>query len=130
MEYTWQCIFTGQSEFCPSQHQCYCDGYGICFGGTTDAALQNWLDLLKKRERADAEFAGLPQSSPEDLRSLTAARVERDALNAELDRLKREAYRRGEDPRNRALECGRPWNDDDGFWGLGWRQNFLSSKGQ
>jgi hypothetical protein len=121
MEYTWQYIFTGQSEFCPSQHQCYCDGYGICFGGTTDAALQNWLDLLKKLERADAELDDLPRSSPEELRSLTAARADRDTLNAELERLRREAYRRGEDPRNRALECGRSWNEGDGFEGLRWR---------
>ena len=88
MEYTWQYIFTGQSEFYLLQHQCHCDGYGICFGERTDAALQNWLGLLKKRERADAELDCLPRSSPEDLRSLTTARAERDTLNAELDRLR------------------------------------------
>lgn len=46
---------------------------------------------------------------------IAATTQKRDALNAELDRLKQEAYKRGEDPRNRALECGRPWKEGDGF---------------
>jgi hypothetical protein len=115
MEYTWQYIFTGQSEFCPSQHECYCDGYGICFGGRTDAALQHWLDLLKQRENADERLQAIWRNSPDDLHSITATIDKRDALNAELERLKQEAYKRGEDPRNRALECGRPWKEGDGL---------------
>jgi hypothetical protein len=115
MEYTWQYIFTGQSEFCPLQHQCYCDGYGICFGGTTGAGLQHWLELLKEREQEDANFVELVQNRPNDVDAIAATTQKRDALNAELDRLKQEAYKRGEDPRNRALECGRPWKEGDGF---------------
>lgn len=115
MEYTWQYIFTGQSDFCPPQHQCYCDGYGICFGGTTEAGVQNWLDILKKRERVEQTLAELQQTRPSDVELIAATVKEMDALNAELERLKKEAYRRGEDPRNRALECGRPWKEGDGF---------------
>jgi Protein of unknown function (DUF3431) len=115
MEYTWQYIFTGQAEFCPSQHQCYCDGYGICFGGTTEAGLQNWLDLLKQRERADEMLDALRQNDPNNLGALAATIGERDQLNKQLDKLKGEAYKRGEDPRNRAMECGRPYKEGDGF---------------
>lgn len=32
-EYVWQKLFTGFDEWCPSENICYCDGYGICFGG-------------------------------------------------------------------------------------------------
>lgn len=31
-EYSWQFVFTGQHFYCPAQHLCYCDGFGICFG--------------------------------------------------------------------------------------------------
>jgi len=43
MEYTWQYIFTGQSEVCPAMNTCYCDGYGVCFGGTEK--FDNWLGM-------------------------------------------------------------------------------------
>lgn len=115
MEYTWQYIFTGQAEFCPSQHRCYCDGYGVCFGGTTDAALQHWLDLLKQRERADETLGALRSHDPDNMAALVSTTMEKDQLNAELDRLKEAAYKRGEDPRNRARECGRPYSEGDGF---------------
>ena len=115
MEYTWQYIFTGQAVFCPSQHECYCDGYGVCFGGTTEAGLQSWLDLLKQRERADERLDELRRSSPDDLKSIAAASEERAGLNTDLERLKEDAYTRGEDPKNRALECGRSWKEGDGF---------------
>ena len=32
-EYLWQYIFTGEHVVCPAEHVCYCDGYGVCFGG-------------------------------------------------------------------------------------------------
>jgi hypothetical protein len=115
MEYTWQYIFTGQAEFCPSQHQCYCDGYGICFGGTTEAGIQNWLHLLKQRERTDETLKALEQNNPTDLGAPAATIGQRDQLNKELDALKEEAYKRGEDPRNRAMDCGRPYKEGDGF---------------
>ncbi|OJJ46056.1 hypothetical protein ASPZODRAFT_152288 [Penicilliopsis zonata CBS 506.65] len=32
-EYLWHVIFTGENVVCPQEHVCYCDGYGLCFGG-------------------------------------------------------------------------------------------------
>lgn len=31
-EHVWQYVFAGVYEFCPKEHVCYCDGYGVCFG--------------------------------------------------------------------------------------------------
>jgi hypothetical protein len=59
LEYNWQYIFTGQGEFCPPQHECYCDSFGICFGGTNDENLQHWLNLLRKREILDERLSDL-----------------------------------------------------------------------
>ena len=32
-EFTWQYVFTGYHTFCPSEYACYCQGFGMCFGG-------------------------------------------------------------------------------------------------
>ena len=29
-EYTWQYLFTGKGIHCPTEHSCYCEGYGVC----------------------------------------------------------------------------------------------------
>ena len=114
LEYNWQYIFTGQAEFCPPQHECYCDGFGICFGGTNEDALQGWLDLLKHREWLDERLLDLRRQDLGREGGGRAVKVEIKVIEGEkvevmarLDKLKAEAYRRGEDPRERALECGR-----------------------
>jgi hypothetical protein len=113
MEYTWQYIFTGQSELCPPEHECYCDGYGICHGG--EAELHNWLQMLRQREILDEDVNLLTNSNRGDSPETAAKRMRVDQLNSELNRLKDEAIERGKDPRSRAVECGRSWKDGDGF---------------
>lgn len=113
MEYTWQYIFTGQSEFCPPEHECYCDGYGICYGG--GAQLQNWLQMLRQREILDEDIRLLTYNHRGDTPEAAAKRTRADQLNSELNRLANEAIERGKDPRSRAIECGRSWKDGDGF---------------
>lgn len=117
LEYNWQYIFTGQPEYCPPQHECYCDGYGICFGGTTDENLQNWLNILKERELIDEKLKDLRwgPSGIGDQSEIAALEQERSEIVSRLETLKTEAYKRGEDPKNRAEECGRPWKPGDGF---------------
>ncbi|KIV94484.1 hypothetical protein PV10_02248 [Exophiala mesophila] len=115
LEYNWQYIFTGQAEFCPSQHECYCDGFGICFGGTTEANLQHWLDLQRKKELVDEKLVELRKDAEMNRQEIVIADKEKSALTLRLDTLKAEAYRRGESPKERALECGRPWKPGDGF---------------
>jgi hypothetical protein len=113
MEYTWQYIFTGQSELCPPQHECYCDGYGICYGG--EAELENWLHILKQREILDEDVQLLTDSNRGGSVEAAMKRTRSSELNNELNRLTDEAIKRGKDPKSRAVECGRPWKDGDGF---------------
>jgi len=113
MEYTWQYIFTDESEFCPPMNACYCDGYGICFGGGDE--LQNWLNILRRREILDEEFDRLSKDGTSGGDEGQRNRDEAFELNSQLDALKEEAYHRGDDPRNRALEGGRAWREGDGF---------------
>ncbi|ETI23282.1 hypothetical protein G647_05082 [Cladophialophora carrionii CBS 160.54] len=105
MEYTWQFLFAGVSELCPAMHVCYCDGYGICFGGAEQ--FQQWFDMRAEMRRLQAEEE-VPAEAEE-----ARARV-RDT-EARLEQLKQEAFARGSDPRQRALEAGRPWREGDGF---------------
>jgi Protein of unknown function (DUF3431) len=115
LEYNWQYIFTGKGEFCPPQHECYCDGFGICFGGTTDENLQHWLDLLRQREILDGQLNEWRKDWVQHQEQIFNVENEKTMLARKLDNLKQEAYQRGEDPQNRALECGRPWKEGDGF---------------
>jgi hypothetical protein len=55
LEYLYQVLWTGEAVYCPEEHSCYCDGYGICFGGKGEfegyvakGAERVWL-----RERVD-----------------------------------------------------------------------------
>lgn len=113
MEYTWQYIFTGQSEYCPPEHECYCDGYGICYGGK--AELDNWLHILRQREILDEAIQLLTDSNRGGSVEAATKRTKSTQLNNELNRLTDEAIERGKDPKSRAIECGRPWKDGDGF---------------
>jgi Protein of unknown function (DUF3431) len=114
MEYTWQYIFAGVSEFCPATHACYCDGYGVCFGGAQE--LQDWLDILKRREITDAEITVLVDAVERaESESIKSLREQSEKLSNELSIWKEEAFRRGDNPKNRALEVGRRWSEGDGF---------------
>ena len=130
-EYSWQYIFTQHNAHCPSEHVCYCDGFGVCFGGESN--YKQYVELLSRKnklseelERSDGSHHGDEASVLEtsDLNSshtkgsthkvsFLAAQVAN--LETELIARRHEAQRRGADPRLRAEECGRLWAEGDGF---------------
>ncbi|KAF2656670.1 hypothetical protein K491DRAFT_767604 [Lophiostoma macrostomum CBS 122681] len=83
-EYMWQYLFTRNAEFCPAMNSCYCDGYGICFGSAVK------LDTAQEEKKDQAIFDEISE------------RVQR--LNRELNAEKDEAFRRGKEEANRAIE--------------------------
>ena len=128
-EYTWQFLFTGQSIVCPVEHICYCDGFGVCFGGHTEYNDFERLRQTKEgyeRELAEsrARRAGLQQGGDghgknnvssfnhDDLVSLTHLQRQIEALEEEISSRKTAALERGNNPENRARECGRHWEGD------------------
>ncbi|KAL6241687.1 hypothetical protein RBB50_011469 [Rhinocladiella similis] len=117
MEYSWQFIFAGVPELCPEMHVCYCDGYGVCFGGAGE--LQHWLEIREKMRALDADANELlpdsGQASQETERKVAQIRSQARELDAQLLQLKLDAFRRGQDAHLRALEVGRPWDQGDGF---------------
>ncbi|KAH0845675.1 hypothetical protein FOPE_11998 [Fonsecaea pedrosoi] len=122
LEYSWQYIFTGLFEFCPSPHRCLCDGYGVCFEGR-ERGLRRWLESFDAKEGLDAQLLALGtgadgggrSDSDSDSNTFKDLKNRRGRLGRELDRARELAVRRGFDPRTRARECGRPWRAADGF---------------
>lgn len=131
-EYIWQFVFTGENLFCPAQNACYCDGFGVCFGGEVE--YNDWFEIRYKKRQLESQLkeweekAKAIQDAKDEGRLDDAAQLEVpemgqdaylrsqiDALNADLDARKIVALERGNDPRNRAEEAGRAWNEGDGF---------------
>ena len=114
MEYSWQYLFTGLWEWCPSQHGCYCGGYGVCFEGREEG-LQRWLRVLRGRERVDEKIRGLERKGRRRGKGYEALVEESERIGRELGTMRDEALRRGRDARVRAEECGRVWREGDGY---------------
>ena len=111
-EYVWQYIFAGVAEFCPMESLCYCDGYGICFGG--ELAYQDYFATRKKsRELADEKHE-LGGEESENGRRMQL-QIQLKELDVKMDQLRKEAFERGADPQHRAVEAGRQWREGDGF---------------
>ena len=127
-EYSWQYLFTRQNVSCPAEHICYCDAFGVCFGGAIN--FNNYEIMRRAKLEYEAQINVLLQQAPphkadENWNTTNASGmlpVESDkysylhrqveALDKELVSRKRKAIEQGNDPRKRAQECGRQW---DGF---------------
>jgi len=134
-EYVWQFIFTASPLHCPSMSACYCDGYGVCFGGP--AAFDHYFELNFERAeymemlRVWEEQAALIETAREQSKDgriyeeamLEVPRVGEDEwlrakiaeLNEEMGRRKKAAVELGRNPAQRALEAGRAWKEGDGY---------------
>jgi hypothetical protein len=131
-EYVWQFVFTGQIVVCPKEHVCYCDGFGVCFGG--EAEYEHYYERQRERGRLEDELKIWneqkiiwEETTPEQ-RDQMAERPEQpevgkdielrgriSALNAWLEEKREKAKQHGDVAMNRAQEAGRPWEDGDGF---------------
>ncbi|KAA8642280.1 hypothetical protein EYZ11_008875 [Aspergillus tanneri] len=131
-EYLWHVVFTGDNVVCPKENVCYCDGYGVCFGGEAEydefrkigrqkqeleEELNRWYGQAEVIEVARlrgnlGETSDLAVPEPGLDLSLQEQIYEKQLLQ---DEILANATIRGEDPRARASEAGRPWKEGDGF---------------
>ncbi|PKY00612.1 hypothetical protein P168DRAFT_293465 [Aspergillus campestris IBT 28561] len=81
-EYTWQWLFTGHSEYCPSETTCYCDGYGICFGAED---YRRYYEYRREALRLEADMKGLKQAGGAAVADM-AARIQ--YLHGRMDEIK------------------------------------------
>lgn len=130
-EYLWQYLWTGAAVVCPSQHACYCDGYGACFADEAD--FQKWFETrywirrdewelmewqVKEEERRLLVEQGKLQEvekvdTPPDgrIEDLKAAVNQRWIVLADH---RAQALQRGMDPKVRAAMAGRKLDVGDG----------------
>ncbi|KAF2007496.1 hypothetical protein P154DRAFT_420509 [Amniculicola lignicola CBS 123094] len=99
-EYMWQYLFTRNAVFNPAMNSCYCDGYGVCFGNAQK--LEEWLQKKQIRDRTDEELDGAHKEKNEEAIKEISQKVW--TLNKELNTALAEAYKRGDEEENRALE--------------------------
>lgn len=133
-EYLWQVVFTGQSVFCPNQHACYCDGYGVCF--ETEMDFNYWFELRWRTQTMHEELSewrrkadrveeyrnhgilvgieGMELEIPQAGRDIELL-TEIDKLNQIMEDGRLKALDRGRDPQFRARAAGRPWSPGDGY---------------
>ncbi|RAH66212.1 DUF3431 domain-containing protein [Aspergillus aculeatinus CBS 121060] len=131
-EYLWQVVFTGENVVCVKEHICYCDGFGICFGGEDEyndfrdhntakseleEALQGWsvrADLIELTRMHGHLGEESQLDFPEPGKDITLE----EQLELEetlILELFVNATDRGQDPRARAAEVGRMWKEGDAF---------------
>jgi hypothetical protein len=97
-EYLWQILFQGENEYCPPQHVCLCDGYGVCFG--SESGYDSWMNKTLEAKDLTDRIRTRP-GKVADLNEMTA-RLTR--LREEIAFEKGQAFERGTDPAHRAAE--------------------------
>lgn len=127
-EYIWHYIFTGHEVYCPAQNTCYCDGYGICFGGR-----QKYEDYDEKQKQRDTLFSELdeivnkqtkakeegkvPDITKEDQQRVDSLAKTIPEIDGWLESKRKEAFERGEDENYRKEE--RESYDSSRIWDYG-----------
>lgn len=125
-EYIWHYIFTGNAVFCPAQNSCYCDGYGVCFGGRQN--YQDFMDKMdvrnkryeemdaiqSKKTKAEEEGRKFPGFTEAETKKIDELEKIVRKLDAEMEVTRNEAFKRGEDPNERMKET--ETYDDTHIW--------------
>lgn len=91
-EYMWQYVLAGNqtATWCPSERDCYCYGYNICFEG--DAGWAAWKRLEGEAEALRAQYMAVVSKGDED------EKLKEALLGAErrMDKVLEEAATRGQ----------------------------------
>lgn len=108
-EYTWQYLWGQRYEYCPSQSVCYCDGYGICFGGEEQHATYETLKHIAENMDTTLKMRALDEvTDSEGITSRDTLLKSKESIEVRLESWKSSAIMRGTDPRNGVFGAGRP----------------------
>ncbi|KAK8207500.1 hypothetical protein IWZ01DRAFT_368499 [Phyllosticta capitalensis] len=105
-EYLWQYIFMRESQYCPAEHSCYCDGYGLCFGSAEN--YQRFWSVRREREYLQNNMASMQAIQFKgDAQQIENIEHQIFLLQAQEEALVEEAWKRGKNPDMRAVEAER-----------------------
>jgi hypothetical protein len=90
-EYTWQYLLAGHrtARWCPTEHDCFCYGHNICFGGK--AGWRTWKKLEEEVELVGAAYMAVISGGGED----DGLKERLLALESKSEKLLAEAVERG-----------------------------------
>ncbi|PGH09814.1 hypothetical protein GX51_00501 [Blastomyces parvus] len=95
-EYLWQYVFGQVEEYCPDEYTCYCEGYGVCFGGDK-GEYSRYFELRGKSreikgeiERLEKEKEGGDKDKDKDKDKGRVKELERELeeLQKQMDEIK------------------------------------------
>ena len=109
MEFQWHFILTGKPVHCPNMDQCYCKGYGVCFG--SEERLESWLALRQMQAMQEDQIRLYRERGYEDTEWLDW-RLDKGIKEPMATRLQ-EAMLRGHAMRESGDML--PWRDDRGY---------------
>jgi hypothetical protein len=89
MEYSWQFLFAGVAELCPAMNVCYCDGYGVCFGGAQE--MEDWSTLRTSIGNMTSQADALA-SEPDMEEKVREMRDKADETEQQVQKLKLNAF--------------------------------------
>ena len=132
-EYIWQYVFTAGSIACPAEHICYCEAFGICFGGS--AEYNDFEELRRTRKVFELELGKLKDEQKvvqggyarekKRVNFTAKKRLQRErlsylsdhinALGKELTARMQNATERGKSWGTRIQECNKQWGEGDGI---------------
>ncbi|KAL9619482.1 MAG: hypothetical protein Q9160_005919 [Pyrenula sp. 1 TL-2023] len=116
-EHIWHFIFTGTTEACPNESLCYCDGFGLCFGGEREyrnyierkAELKQIQEIVQNAEhdeaahlKTDPSYRGGGMSAAKD-----KLKEKIRKMKFELNEKFSQALAKGDDAVQRAAEVER-----------------------
>ncbi len=113
-EYLWQFLFTANTRFCPTEHQCYCDTYGLCFDG--EDVYENFTKLRHQKEELESQLEASmkfpsdssgPEPKDHDVHvEKTASLIDQiQVLGDQLAESKMMALKRGDERRRASSGC-------------------------
>ena len=88
-EFLWAYVFVGEAVWCPEERECWCEGFGLCFGGEWES----YKRVGRERDDWVGMVAGLRETGRGEELGEVEAKIR--GLEMEMEALVERALERG-----------------------------------